>query len=211
MSERELLRLARHAPGPRARGRPASRARTDARAWYAEHGRPFAASRRIDVKRVSASVVRLADGSALRSEALADGLRATRGHAVVVLAVSAGREVAAEASRLWASDRPDEAYFLDRFAAAVTEALVLWAAGAECRAASEAGETLLPPLSPGCGRFEIGDQQCLARALGALPSGRADPQEGEREAGAGRLRLGPLELLATAPSTRRTRCSLRSA
>jgi hypothetical protein len=184
VSERELLRLIGM---PRGRGLDGDlREGADtARAWYAAHGRPFAASRRVGVEGVSASLVRLTDGSELRSSALAEGLRATQGLAVVVLAVSAGREVAAEARRLWATDRPDAAFVLDRFAAAVTEALVLWSSGAVCRTAASDGETLLPPLAPGCGRFEIGDQQRLMQLLGAAPVGDE------------RLALGPIELLAT--------------
>lgn len=184
VSERELLRLLGLPRGRELVGELGESAEA-ARSWYAANGRPFAATRRHGVERMSAAAVRLEDGSELRSGALADGLRAVSGHAVVVVAVSAGREVAAESRRLWAADRPDEAYFLDRFAAAVTEALVLWVSGRECRAASSAGETLLPPLSPGCGRFEIGDQQRLLRLLGGEPA----PDD--------RLRLGPIELLAT--------------
>lgn len=184
VSERELLRLL-GLPRGRELGVELRERTQLARSWYAANGRPFAATRRHAVESVSASNVLLADGTGLRSGALADGLRATRGHAVVVLAVSAGPEVAAEGSRLWAADRPDEAYFLDRFAAAVTEALVLWASGNECGGASSAGETLLPPLSPGCGRFEIGDQQRLVQLLGGMPSSDE------------RLRLGPIEVLGT--------------
>ena len=184
VSERELLRLLGLPRGRELAGELAERAEA-ARSWYAAHGRPFAATHRHAVEHVAPAEVQLAGGMTLRSEALADGLSATRGHAVVVLAVSAGREVAAETRRLWATDRPDEAYFLDRFAAAVTEALVLRASGSECRDASRAGETLLRPLSPGCGRFEIGDQQRLAQLLGGEPLPDA------------RLRVGPIEVLAT--------------
>lgn len=184
VSERELLRLLGLPRGRRLEGDLRERA-DGARAWYVAHGRPFAASCRVGVQDVSASLVWLTDGTELRSSALAESVRATQGLAVVALAVSAGREVAAEVGRLWATDRPDEAFFLDRFAAAVTEALVPWCSGAVCRSASPAGETLLPPLSPGCGRFEIGDQQRLMRLLGAVP------------AGDGRLALGPIELLTT--------------
>lgn len=168
VSGRELQRLLGLPRGRELAGDLGERAET-ARSWYAANGRPFVATRRYGVEHVSPTEVELAGGATLRSQALADGLRATRGHAVVVLAVSAGREVAAETQRLWASDRPDESYFLDRFATAVTESLVLSAAGGECRDASRAGETLLPPLSPGCGRFEIGDQQRLAQLLGGEP------------------------------------------
>jgi hypothetical protein len=181
VTERELLRLLGMPRGRGLEGELGVRADT-ARAWYARHGRPFAATRRVEVRDVSAASVTLADGSELRSAGLAAVLRTTRGRAVLVLAVSAGREVAAEVSRAWAEDRPDEAYFLDRFATAVTEALVLEASGAACRAASGEGETLLPPRSPGCGDFAIGDQHRLMALLGGTPNGE-------------RVVLGPIELL----------------
>ena len=128
VSERELLRLLGM---PRGRGLEGDlRERAEgARAWYAAHGRPFAASCRVGVQDCPLPWCASTDGTELRSPALAEGLRATRGHAVVVLALSAGREVAAEVGRLWAAERPDEAFVLDRFAAAVTEALVLWCRG----------------------------------------------------------------------------------
>jgi hypothetical protein len=184
VSERELLRLLGLPRGRELEGELGARAEA-ARSWYAANGRPFAASRRVELVDASESVVRLADETELRSPDLAASVRATRGHAVVVLAVSAGREVAAEVGRAWAEDRPDEAYFLDRFATAVTETLVLQASRAECRAASETGETLLPPRSPGCGDFAIGDQHRLMRLLGAVLASDE------------RLALGPIELLAT--------------
>jgi hypothetical protein len=182
VAERELLRLL-----GLPRGRPLEgdlRARAEAaRAAYVGHGRPFVAARRVGLAGLSASAVRLEEGTELRSPALAEALRASAGHAVILLALSAGRDVAAEASRLWTAERPDEAYFLDRFAATATEALLLQASSALCRAASPEGETLLPPLSPGCGRFELGDQPRLLRLLGAVPAGDE------------RLALGPIELL----------------
>jgi len=184
VAERELLRLLGLPRGRPLEGELRSRAE-GARAAYASHGRPFAAARRVGLAEVSASTVCLEDGTELRSSALAEALRASAGHAVIALAVSAGRDVAAEASRLWTAERPDEAYFLDRFAAAATEALLLQASGALCRAASRDGETLLPPRSPGCGRFELGDQQRLMHLLGAAPAGDE------------RLALGPIELLAS--------------
>ena len=184
VSERELLRLLGLPRGRELDGDLAARA-GGARAWYVAHGRPFAGSCRVEVLEVTESVVRLAGGTELHSPDLAASLRATQGHAVVALAVSAGREVAAEVDGLWAQERPDEAFFLDRFATGVTEALVLWASGALCREASPAGETLLPPRSPGCGRFEIGDQHRLMQLLGGAPA--CDE----------RLALGPIELLPT--------------
>src|SRR5262249_59682757 len=103
--------------------------------------------------------------------------------AVWARAVSAGREVAAEIARAWADDRPDEAYFLDRFAAAVAEALVRAASGDECRALSGRGETIGEPHSPGCSAFAIADQHRLMALLG----GESSTEE--------RVALGPIELL----------------
>ena len=182
VGERELLRLLGLPRGRELEGE--LRTRSDAaRGWYARYGRPFVATRKVEAQDLTATGVVLSDGSELRSARLAEGLRVARGHAVLVAAVSAGREVAAEVARAWAEGRPDEAYFLDRFAAAVTEELVRQASGAECRSASEAGETLLSPHSPGCGDFAIGDQHRLMALLGARP------------AGAERVALGPVELL----------------
>jgi hypothetical protein len=181
VSERELKRLL---------GLPRNfelegdlRARADgARAWYAEHGRPFAAARRVGVERVEEERVLLEDRTELRSAALAGSLCAARGHAVVVLAASAGREAADESRRLWAEERPDEGFFLDRFATAVTEALVRNAATLLCRAAASAEETLLSHHSPGCGRWSIEDQPRLMTLLEGTPIGD------------GKMRLGPIEL-----------------
>ena len=182
VSERELLRLLGLPRGRELAGDLRSRA-DEARAWYGEHGRPFAVALHVGVHGIESDAVRLADGTELRSPALAEDLREVEGSAVLVLAASAGPEVAAESARRWADARPDEAWFLDRFAAAATEALVLLASGTACRAACVAGETLLPPRSPGCAGFEIADQHLLMALLGALPA----PNE--------RMALGPIELL----------------
>ena len=180
---RELLRLLGMPRGRELGGELHARAEA-ARAWYASHGRPYVATRRVDVLDAAVDAgVRLADGTVLRSAGFARSLREASGHAVMVLAVSAGREVAAEIARAWADDRPDEAYFLDRFAAAVAEALVRTTSGDECRALSGRGETIREPHSPGCSDFEIADQHRLMALLGGEP--------GTDE----RVALGPIELL----------------
>jgi len=181
VEERELLRLLGLPRNRPLEGELHARAET-ARAWYAAHGRPWAAVRRLEVQDTAAGV-RIPDGAVLRSAGLAESLRQAHGHAVLVLAVSAGREVAAETARAWADGRPDEAYFLDRFAAAVAEALALRASGAECREASTRGETVLPPISPGCSDFAIADQHRLMALLGGVPAAKE------------RVALGPIELL----------------
>ena len=157
-----------------------------ARAWYARHGRPFVAWRRESVAEVAAPHVRLGNDVSLRGRALAERLGSTGAQAFVAVAASAGPEVAAEADRHWREERPDEAYFLDRFGAAVAEGLVRAASGFLADALVP-GEILLPHLSPGCGGWDLADQHVLWRLLfgdGACPerpvrildSGGLDPR-----------------------------------
>ena len=162
-----------------------------ARAWYAHHGKPFVAARRVELFTAEARSPRSetevnAGGVVLHSLMLARRLHAGEAHALMLLAASAGTEAAREAARLWAAGRPDEGYFLDRFAVAVTETLIFWASATLCRSSEAAQETLLPHLSPGCGNWDIADQHRLwqlmaggAPTLGPiriLETGALDPQ-----------------------------------
>jgi len=156
-----------------------------ARRWYALHGRPFVAVRCVELRAVGPASVTLATGDVITSVALADRLHDGEAHALVVLAASAGLEVAEETARLWTAGRPDEAYFLDRLAAVITESLVPWTSARLCRAFSPRHERLLPHLSPGCSNWDLADQQRLMRLLGGrgtcgpmtvLASGALQPQ-----------------------------------
>ena len=175
-----------------------------ARRWYAAHGRPFVAARRMALRSAAPESVTLETGDVIGGAALAERLREGEAHALVALAVSAGPEVAAEAARLWADDRPDESYFLDRFAVAIAEQLVWQASAALCGDATAAGEGLLPHLSPGCGRWEISAQhelmallraETLPRRTVARPEGGED--EEDEEDGQPVMVLGPMTLLAS--------------
>lgn len=177
--EREYLRLLGLPRGRVLEGDLLDRA-NGAHDWYACHGHPFVATRRALLRRLRPASVTLETGTELRSTVLADRLRAGEAHALVTLAASAGREAAEETARLWATDRPDEAFFLDRFAVAVTERLVFWASAAVCRASEPAKETLLPHLSPGCGHWDLADQHRLMALLTGEEAGTI---------------LGPIELL----------------
>jgi hypothetical protein len=145
-----------------------------ARSWYAENGRPFLAWRRQPLDAVEPGVIRLRCGQELRSAALSRRLASAGAHGFVALCASAGPEVAEEADRHWREERPDEAFFLDRFGAAVAEGLVRLGAAALSRAGEAEGETLLPHLSPGCGDWDLSDQHRLWAILfadGSCPSG----------------------------------------
>lgn len=142
-----------------------------ARDWYALHGRPYLWSRRLAVAGLDADAVHLEGGMTLASTTLAARLHQWRAHAVLGLAASAGAEVDEACARLWQDERPDEAFFLERFAVAVVEQLVFVATLGACRQASGAEETVTAHLSPGCGAWDIAGQHVLWQALfaGASP------------------------------------------
>lgn len=160
-----------------------------ARGWYASQGRPFVAARRVEVTALTAQSVTVGGGQTLTSGALAERLSSGKAHALVVLAVTAGREVADEAARLWRDGRPDEGYFLDRFAAAIAESLVQRASAILCAQLLPQGEWLLAHLSPGCGQWDIADQHRLM----ALLTGRAVPEVDDAD----ERTAGPVTLLSS--------------
>lgn len=181
---RRLLRLPRARP-PSAEMRERAEG---ARRWYARHGRPFVAARFERLRAAGTGEVLLESGLVLHSEALATRLRAGRAHAVLVTAASAGTEVADEAVRLWGDGRPDESYFLDRLAAAVTEVLLLRSSAVACRELAGRRAQLLPHLSPGCGDWDLAEQRSLMQVLvGCGSRSRAATHDG----------CGPVKVLAS--------------
>lgn len=164
-----------------------------ARAWYADRGRPFLAARRVELSACSTRRVVLATGDVLESEVLAGRLRAGGAHALVVMAASAGHEAAAEAARSWNDGRPDEGFFLDRFAAAIAEALLRHATATIRAEFLQPGERLLAHCSPGCGKWPLDGQSRLATLLGANGSAVVGGFASEP----GEMSLGPVTLLAS--------------
>jgi hypothetical protein len=140
-----------------------------ARDWYAAHGRPWIGARRVDIAGLDGPRVTLATGQSFASASLADRLRAAESHAVVAVAVTAGPEAEAEYRRHWSEGRPDEGFFVERFAVGVTEELLRRAAAWTCRAAESAGETALFHASPGCGSWPLEEQGKLMSVLAEGP------------------------------------------
>ena len=152
-----------------------------ARAWYVQHGRPWSGARRVEVAELDGGAVTLATGATFASAALAERLRAGDTHAVVAVAATAGPEAEVEYRRHWTEGRPDEAFFVERFAVGVTEQLVRYAAAGACRAAERSGETALFQASPGCGSWPLEEQGRLMAVL----------------AGEGQATVGPVHMWPT--------------
>ncbi|MEO5814314.1 MAG: hypothetical protein ABIT20_03430 [Gemmatimonadaceae bacterium] len=136
----------------------------DARAWYAEHGRPWIYARQADSLDITGDAI-VIEGVSFRSPRFMTALRDARAESVVLVAVSAGEEVEREAERRWKEDKPDEYFFLEVFGSAVVEHLVMMAGAQLCATTDRAGLAVLPHYSPGYPDWDIADQSQLISLL----------------------------------------------
>lgn len=132
----------------------------EARAWYAAHGRPWVYARQSEHLSLEGDDVRI-DGVSFTSARLASTLRDANAHAVVLVAVSAGGEIEAEAQRRWTDEKPDEYFFLEVYGSAVVEHLIARAGGRLCALSDPIGIAVLPHYSPGYPEWAIADQAAL--------------------------------------------------
>ncbi len=138
---------------------PAERARELAgwaRAWYAEHGRPWLYLRRVALD-TSGGALRL-DGRAFQSGRLRQHLLDHQAQSAVLVAVSAGRECEEHARQLWHDGRPDEYFFLEMFGSAVVEDIVARTSGRLCDLAGHQGLMAIPHYSPGYSGWDVAEQ-----------------------------------------------------
>ena len=131
-----------------------------ARDWYHRHGRPWFYAQQIDQVGVHDSRICL-DGASFTSQRLASILRQAEAHSAFVVAVSAGLEAEEEARQLWLAEKPDEYFFLETFASAVVEQLIVNAGGRLCAWAEDDAMAVLPHYSPGYSQWDIGEQSDL--------------------------------------------------
>lgn len=135
-----------------------------ARQWYAENGRPWIYARQTDRLAIRNGRFSL-DGVEFSSQKVLALLRKTQAHAVIMVAVSAGKECEEKARQLWLEEKPDEYFFLEIYGSAVVEHLIT-AAGARCCAwAEQQGMAILPHYSPGYPGWEIADQHKLLHLI----------------------------------------------
>src|SRR5687768_3695609 len=131
-----------------------------ARAWYAKHGRPWVYARQAESVSHDNGAVTI-DGIPFVSKRLQSTLQQAQGDGVVVVAVSAGPEVEAEAQRLWLEEKPDEYFFTEIYGSAVVEHLVTTIGARLCGWADVREMAVLPHYSPGYPEWDISEQPRL--------------------------------------------------
>ena len=170
--------------------RPGAELADWARDWYAEHGRPWVYAREASTLALDADGVDRAS-TACGSPARACARRwSTPGaHRAVLVAVSAGPELEAEAQRRWQDEKPDEYFFLEVYGSAVVEHLVtmtgarLCALGRDagrwpcCRTTARAIRSGTSPSRPRCSTLITASAAPLPGPLEVLDSGMLRPKK----------------------------------
>src|SRR6478735_346506 len=178
VQDTEYLRLlgypSGHEPGDRVRELMAW-----ARAWYAQHGRPWAYHRSVELQ-AGGGALRL-DGVEFASPRLQEHFQHHAATGAVLVAVSAGAECEEHARELWNEGKPDEYFFLEIYGSAVVEDIVARTSGRLCQLAGHRGLMAVPHYSPGYTGWDVAEQGKLFELI----TGRA-----------GQL-PGPLEVLSS--------------
>jgi hypothetical protein len=146
---------------------PEERARelaASARAWYAQHGRPWVYARQAKSLEIRDGVIRI-DGATFESERLQSMLVEANATSVLLVAVSAGAELELEAQQRWLEEKPDEYFFLEVYGSAVVEHLITMKGAELCEWADARGEAILPHYSPGYPEWDISQQPALLELI----------------------------------------------
>ena len=136
-----------------------------AKQWYQRHGEPWVEARQVAIERIVHDVVHLEDQLQLASPLLARGLARAEAHALVVVAVSAGKSVDQQIDVLWKADRVDEAIFLNAYAIAMVEHFRYQASDHLRQNFCNSNTIVLPHYSPGYDGWDLVDQAQLFRLI----------------------------------------------
>lgn len=182
VSEERYAALLGYPPGTPPAGRAVALTRSS-REWFDRNATPWACARTVRIASLTPERVEVESGPSFISTVLAGRLIEIDARRLVVAAVSAGPEVDEASARHWSEDRPDEAYFLDRFGAATAVHLGAWVGERLRNLAAGAGLGLGPGYSPGYDGWSLADQvvvaECLPEAPGhlrVLESGMIEPK-----------------------------------
>lgn len=135
-----------------------------ARAWYAEHGRPWVYVRQAAEMALAEPGVQV-DGVTFHAAPLRKSLERAGAHAVIVAAVGAGVEAENEAHKLWQEEKPDEYFFLEMYSSAVVEHLVTMTGAHLCAWAEPHAMAVLPHYSPGYPEWDVAEMPALLRLI----------------------------------------------
>ena len=135
-----------------------------ARAWYAEHGRPWFYARQAESFEINGDSIRI-DGTQFTSKRLRSTLQQAEAHSVILVAVGAGPEAEEEARRRWQDEKPDEYFFLEIFGSAVVEHLATATGARLCDWAEQNDMAVLPHSSPGYSEWDVAEQPRLLELM----------------------------------------------
>jgi len=135
-----------------------------AREWYSRHGNPWVYERHAEPGVLLPFTSARLDAMLQQAEACG----------VVLVAVSAGPELEAQAQELWQEEKPDEYFFLEVFGSAVVEHLITSAGARLCAWADERAMAVLPHSSPGYEDWDIAEQRRLLDLIAPPPPARLE-------------------------------------
>lgn len=156
-----------------------------ARAWYAEHGRPWVYARSAGALTLGSGSVHIRE-TAFHSARLEQVLRDAGAHDAVLVATSAGPELERAAHDAWLAERPDEYFFLEMYGSAVVEHLTTTIGARLCAWADAEAMAVLPHYSPGYPEWDVAEQALLLSlfdrddwpgAIDVLESGMLRPKK----------------------------------
>jgi hypothetical protein len=159
----EYVRLLGYPRGWELEGRALELA-NGARAWYAEHGRPWFYARQAESFEIIGDSIRI-DGTQFTSKRLQSTLQQAEAHSVILVAVGAGPEAEEEARRRWQDQKPDEYFFLEVFGSAVVEHLATATGARLCDWAEQHDMAVLPHSSPGYSEWNVAEQPRLLELI----------------------------------------------
>jgi hypothetical protein len=135
-----------------------------ARAWYAQHGRPWFYARQSASFSIAGECI-LIDGVAFTSKRLKTTLQDAGAHSAILVAVGAGIEAEEESHRRWHDEKPDEYFFLEVYGSAVVEHLTTATGARLCDWAERNGMAILPHYSPGYPEWDVAEQPRLLELI----------------------------------------------
>ena len=135
-----------------------------ARAWFARNGHPWIYARQAQQLSITNGSIAI-DGASFSSSALQKTLHQAEADSVILVAVSAGLELEAEAQRLWLEEKPDEYFFLEILGSAIVEHLITTIGARLCAWADPRQLAVLPHYSPGYTDWDIAQQPALLELI----------------------------------------------